>query len=536
MSVWKLYASGSGSFVIAVNLILLIIFNLKVSKRIIDTPLKMKIAMILFNIIVIIIVIIILASTLKNKSKAVLEIVSFIIYIFLVYFLIRFFQEYKANKKKMVNQIYIYSYKFMPMLKFQSSGSGANGEMVENNSEQMYFLICSIGFMFWALLSGLLLDDSYKYIAFSLSSLGLILIFLYIITRVHQGRSLKINDLLIIERDHYLDLQKQALIYRDRQKNLSKDVIYKNQYDKEALNKISEERETILTRHKEWISLLTVLSQKCHSKLKCGSENARPQEPFKLEEVHQVERDFNLNHSLINKIFILKKTSERADLEYFNFTKYKAYMKGLLILKINNHQEDIVSKVESRLREMKTLMSRFSTNPKYKQYSAKINSELFINLSSSEDFKIFNDFYNEFKRFKLERDKRIQDLRKEEDQRNKEREALDRIKYLREESERKRFQEENDKLLNKILENEEERKRIMNDEYQRHQDNLRKQEEEINQYRELLESSKKAKDEERIKIEEERKEFERVHLKEEEEKEVDNQQVVIETDFGKSKF
>ena len=157
-------------------------------------------------------------------------------------------------------------------------------------------------------------------------------------------------------------------------------------------------------------------------------------------------------------------------------------------------------------------------------------------MSSSEDFKIFNDFYNEFKRFKLERDKRIQDLRKEEDQRNKEREVLDRIKYLREESERKRFQEENDKLLNKILENEEERKRIMNDEYQRHQDNLRKQEEEINQYRELLESSKKAKDEERIKIEEERKEFERVHLKEEEEKEVDNQQVVIETDFGKSKF
>ena len=86
---------------------------------------------------------------------------------------------------------------------------------------------------------------------------------------------------------------------------------------REALNKISEERETILTRHKEWISLLTVLSQKCHSKLKCGSENARPQEPFKLEEVHQVERDFNLNHSLKNKIFILKKTSERADLEYF---------------------------------------------------------------------------------------------------------------------------------------------------------------------------------------------------------------------------
>ena len=211
-------------------------------------------------------------------------------------------------------------------------------------------------------------------------------------------------------------------------------------------------------------------------------------------------------------------------------------MKGLLILKINNHQEDIISKVESRLREMKSLMSRFSTNPKYKQYSAKINSDFFINLSSSEDFKIFNDFYNEFKRFKLERDKRIQDLRKEEDQRNKDREALDRIKYLKEENERKRFQEENDKLLNKILANEEERKRIMNDEYQRHQDNLRKQEEEINKYRELLESSKKAKDEERLKIEEERKEFERVHLKEEEEKEVDNQQVVIETDFGKSKF
>ena len=305
MSVWSLYASGSGSFLIVLNLILYIVLDLSFIKRLIDTKLKKKIVLLSFNIAVILVIIIILASTLSDKSKAVLEIISFVIYIFLTFFLIRFFQEYRTNKMKMINQIYIYSYKFMPMLKFQSSGSGANGEMIENNAEQLYFWIWSIGFMFWALLSGLLLSDSKKYVAFSLSSFGLILIFLYIFTRVHQGRSLKINDLLLIERDHYLDLQKQALIYRDRQKNLSKDVIYKNQFDREALDKISNEREAILSRHKEWISLYTVLSQRWHSKLKCGSENAHPQEPFKLEEVHNIVKAFVVTPHEMCEIFVI---------------------------------------------------------------------------------------------------------------------------------------------------------------------------------------------------------------------------------------
>ena len=232
------------------------------------------------------------------------------------------------------------------------------------------------------------------------------------------------------------------------------------------------------------------------------------------------------------KTLILKQTSERSDIEYFNYTKYKAYMKGLLTLKINNHQEDIISKVESRLREMRSIMTKFSTNPKFKEYSAILKPEYFIKISSDEDFKIFNEFYNEYKRYKLERDKKINEIRKEEDQRNKEREALDRLKFEQEENERKRYQEENNRLLKQIQMNEEERRRIMNEEYLKHQENIRKQEEELRKYRELLENSKKAKDEEKSKIDEEMKEFERRHRMQEA---IDDpQSVIIETDFGKN--
>lgn len=159
-------------------------------------------------------------------------------------------------------------------------------------------------FMFWSLLAGLLLADQDKYVAFSLSSLGLVLIYLYIKTRTHIGRSLKIKQLLFIERDQFFDLQKQALINRDRGKSEYTHKIIRE--DEEIESDVIRNKEEILSRHKEWRSFYTVLSQRCHSKIKCGSENARPQDPFQLEEIIDDEHKFSQSKSLKEKTVILK--------------------------------------------------------------------------------------------------------------------------------------------------------------------------------------------------------------------------------------
>lgn len=88
-----------------------------------------------------VILIILLASLLDDKAEAVLEIISLITYISLAFFLFKFITEHLRNKKNMVNKIYVYSYKLMPMLRFKGSGSGAQGEMIENNYEYYYFFI-----------------------------------------------------------------------------------------------------------------------------------------------------------------------------------------------------------------------------------------------------------------------------------------------------------------------------------------------------------------------------------------------------------
>lgn len=141
MATWGLYASGSGGFVFALYLILYLFLETKIAKNLFNTQFKKNALLLIFIITVTIIVIIVLLVTLDNKEEAALEILSFIIYLFLVYFLIRFVEEYKLNHKLMKNQIYIYSYKFMPMLRFKSSGSGSQGVMKENNSEYIYFII-----------------------------------------------------------------------------------------------------------------------------------------------------------------------------------------------------------------------------------------------------------------------------------------------------------------------------------------------------------------------------------------------------------
>lgn len=60
--------------------------------------------------------------------------------------------------------------------------------------------------------------------------------------------------------------------------------------------------------------------------------------------------------------------------------RYKAYMKGLITLKIRNFKEDIIADIESRIVEMRVLLSRYSDKLEFRQYGETINSRLFISL------------------------------------------------------------------------------------------------------------------------------------------------------------
>lgn len=267
MAVWGLYASGSGAFLLALYLILHLILSTGLAKRYIDTRRKKRILLFVFTITITIALIIILAIVLENENEAALEIVSFIIYLFMAYFVFRFIEEYRLNKKLMKNQIYIYSYKLMPMLRFKSSGSGAQGTMMENNAEYFYFFICSTQFIFWTLLAGLLLPDESKFVGFSLSSVGLAIIYLYIESRIQQGKSFKYIDCLLVERAHFMELQEQALTMKDQEQNQKQEnTIVRERRGIES--DVMRNKDIVLNRHLEWRTFYTILGQKCHSKLK----------------------------------------------------------------------------------------------------------------------------------------------------------------------------------------------------------------------------------------------------------------------------
>jgi hypothetical protein len=158
-----------------------------------------------------ILLMIILLVTLDDKNEVALEIFSLVIYLIIAYFLFKFYEEYSKNKELMKNQIYVYSYKLMPMLHFVSTGNGSQGTMEEHNKEYIYFCIFSSQFVFWTLIAGLLLRDESKYIGFSLSALAFIIIYIYIQTRVQKGKSFKYVDLSLIQKNHFIELQTQAL-------------------------------------------------------------------------------------------------------------------------------------------------------------------------------------------------------------------------------------------------------------------------------------------------------------------------------------
>ena len=140
-TVWELYAAALGAFLIALVLVLSLILELSCIKKYARIQRYKKIVLFFFAICMTLVLAILIVSLLDDKKEALLEIMSLLTYVSLAFFLFKFITEHLKNKKNMINRIYVYSYKLMPMLRFKTSGSGAQGEMIENNNEYYYFFI-----------------------------------------------------------------------------------------------------------------------------------------------------------------------------------------------------------------------------------------------------------------------------------------------------------------------------------------------------------------------------------------------------------
>jgi hypothetical protein len=326
----------------------------------------------------------------------------------------------------------------MPMLKFKSSGSGSQGEMVENNTEYFYFFLVSSQFMAWSLLAGLLLPDDNKYVGLSFSGFAMILIYLYIEVRIHDGKSFKYIELVSIEKSAFEELETQGLMMKDQHLSQQQECHEIRENDDVEPQSISE-KNMVNNRHKEWKRLYTVFTKRCHSCLKFGSEDSEPSIPFQTEDIIKKYEEFKSLTSLEEKTKMMSDTGLRADIEYYNYSRYKAYMKGMLGLKINHYREELSAAIESILREMKSLLIKNSDSDRFKKYGQKLSTRKFLNMPE-EGMDDFAEAYREYKEMKIKRDAILQEKRLEEERRKKERLKTDRKKYLKEDEERKWYE------------------------------------------------------------------------------------------------
>lgn len=147
MSIWGLIASGSGALILSIYIFLNPVLKIRcIKERWINTTLKRRIVLGVL-IAIVTLTMIVLLSIFDDFTNAVLEIATFIIYLFILYAVVNLVQQYMLNRKLMKNQIYVYTQKLVPMLKFQSTGSGAQGKMIENNREVLFFFLSSTQFM-----------------------------------------------------------------------------------------------------------------------------------------------------------------------------------------------------------------------------------------------------------------------------------------------------------------------------------------------------------------------------------------------------
>jgi hypothetical protein len=177
---------------------------------------------------VVIITMIVLTIVLDDKSQAALEVISYGMYLLVFGSLLMFGIEYRKNENARKTQIYVYSTQLLPMLKFDAQmGGGHGGKMVQNNAEYFYFFIAAGMFLFWSLLAGMLLDEEDRYIGLSLSSLAIIIIFIYILRNLNRANYIRDIDILQISWLKYTELQDQSIDYREKLNisNMNKEVI-----------------------------------------------------------------------------------------------------------------------------------------------------------------------------------------------------------------------------------------------------------------------------------------------------------------------
>lgn len=112
--------------------------------------------------------------------------------------------------------------------------------------------------------------------------------------------------------------------------------------------------------------------------------------------------------------YAFKKTiGIRSDLEYYNNVKYKAYMKGMISLQINHHQEEFMSSVQNLLLRMRVILKQYSNNEHLQNYGKKLTFDKFLKMDDS-DLVEFNRVYEEFVKLRAEKDERIAQKRNEE--------------------------------------------------------------------------------------------------------------------------
>jgi len=70
-------------------------------------------------------------------------------------------------------------------------GGGHSGKMVENNAEYFYFFGATLLFLGWSLIAGMLLDENKRYIGLGLTSLLIIVAFLYIVRNYNKANYFK---------------------------------------------------------------------------------------------------------------------------------------------------------------------------------------------------------------------------------------------------------------------------------------------------------------------------------------------------------
>jgi len=177
--------------------------------------------------VVVIITLIVLVSVLDDKDQAALEVISYAMYLVVFGSFLLFIIEYIKNEKARKSQIYVYSSQLLPMLKFDTQiGNGHGGKMVQNNAEYLYFFSAAGMFLFWSLLAGMLGGED-RYVGLSLSSLAIIIVFIYSLRNINRANYVRNIDVLQISWVKYTELQEQSIEFREKlnKENMNIDIV-----------------------------------------------------------------------------------------------------------------------------------------------------------------------------------------------------------------------------------------------------------------------------------------------------------------------